>query len=112
LRAVHQLGGVPWGDELIDSSVAQMSLTVVWSVLGLFAWVWGSKHGHRLFWLAGAILMGVVLAKLILLDRRQLGNLFGIGSFIAFGVLCSVIGYLAPAPPRRSSSTEETGHAP
>lgn len=112
LRAVHQLGGVPWGRELIDSSIAQMSLTVVWSVLGLFAWVWGSKHGHRLFWLAGAILMGVVLAKLILLDRRQLGNLFGIGSFIAFGLLCSVIGYLAPAPPRRSSSMEETGHAP
>lgn len=112
LRAVHQLGGVSWGWDLADSSLAQMSLTVVWSVLGLFAWVWGSRRGHRLFWLAGAILMGVVLAKLILVDRRQLGNLFGIGSFIAFGLLCSVIGYLAPAPPRRSSSMEETGHAP
>ncbi len=112
LRAVHQLGGVAWGADLADSSLAQMSLTVVWSVLGLFAWVWGSRRGHRLFWLAGAIIMGVVLAKLILVDRRQLGNLFGIGSFIAFGLLCSVIGYLAPAPPRRSSSMEETGHAP
>jgi len=112
LRAVHQLGGVSWSWDLVDSSLAQMSLTVVWSVLGLFAWVWGSRHGHRLFWLAGAVLMGVVLAKLILIDRRQLGNLFGIGSFIAFGLLCSVIGYLAPAPPRRSSSMEETGHAP
>lgn len=112
LRGVHQLGGVPWNDALFDSSLAQMSLTLVWSILGLFAWVWGSRHGHRLFWLAGAIIMGVVLAKLILIDRRQLGNLFGIGSFIAFGLLCSVIGYLAPAPPRRSSSMEETGHAP
>ncbi|MDR3445453.1 DUF2339 domain-containing protein [Dyella sp.] len=112
LRAVHQLGGVAWNADLADSSLAQMSLTVVWSVLGLFAWVWGSRRGHRLFWLAGAIIMGVVLAKLILVDRRQLGNLFGIGSFIAFGLLCSVIGYLAPAPPRRSSSMEETGHAP
>lgn len=101
-----------WNADLADSSLAQMSLTVVWSVLGLFAWVWGSRRGHRLFWLAGAIIMGVVLAKLILVDRRQLGNLFGIGSFIAFGLLCSVIGYLAPAPPRRSSSMEETGHAP
>ena len=45
-------------------------------------------------------------------DRRHLGNLFGIGSFIAFGLLCSVIGYLAPAPPRRSSSMEETRHSP
>lgn len=112
LRGVHQLGGVSWSDALFSSSLAQMSLTLVWSILGLFAWVWGSRRGHRLFWLAGAVIMGVVLAKLILVDRRQLGNLFGIGSFIAFGLLCSVIGYLAPAPPRRSSSMEETRHAP
>lgn len=112
LRAVHQLAGVPWNDALASSSLAQMSLTVVWSMLGLFAWVWGSRRGQRLMWLAGAIALGVVLLKLLLVDRRHLGNLFGIGSFIAFGVLCSVIGYLAPAPPRRTTSTEETGHAP
>ncbi|WP_201316356.1 DUF2339 domain-containing protein [Dyella sp. EPa41] len=111
LRAVHQLAGVPWDDALASSSLAQMSLTVVWSVLGLFAWVWGSRHAQRLAWLAGAVILGVVLVKLIVVDRRHLGNLFGIGSFIAFGLLCSVIGYLAPAPPRRSSM-EETRHAP
>jgi uncharacterized membrane protein len=112
LRAVHQLAGVPWNEALADSSLAQMSLTVVWSVLGLLAWVWGSRRGQRLLWLAGAIIMGVVLTKLILIDRSHLGNLFGIGSFIAYGLLCSVIGYLAPAPPRHSSSTEEPKHAP
>jgi len=111
LRAVHHLGGVPWDDRMASSSLAQMSLTMVWSVLGLVAWVWGSRRGQRVVWLAGAVIMGVVLAKLILVDRRHLGNLFGIGSFIAYGLLCSVIGYLAPAPPRRSSS-EESGHAP
>jgi uncharacterized membrane protein len=112
LRAAHQLAGVPWNEALADSSLAQMSLTVVWSVLGLLAWVWGSRRGQRLLWLAGAIIMGVVLTKLILVDRSHLGNLFGIGSFIAYGLLCSVIGYLAPAPPRRLSSTEEPKHAP
>jgi uncharacterized membrane protein len=116
LRAVHQLGGVGWGDALARSSLAQMSLTVVWSVLGLVAWVWGSRRGHRMLWLAGAIMMGVVLAKLLLVDRAQLGNLFGIGSFIAYGVLCTVIGYLAPAPPKQasplSSAREEGTHAP
>ncbi|RAO78044.1 DUF2339 domain-containing protein [Dyella jiangningensis] len=111
LRDVHQLAGVDWDGSLASSSLAQMSLTVVWSVLGLFAWVWGSRHAQRLAWLAGAVILGVVLVKLIVVDRRHLGNLFGIGSFIAFGLLCSVIGYLAPAPPRRSSM-EETRHAP
>lgn len=100
LRAVHQLGEVPWNHALFDSSLAQMSLTVAWSIFGLLAWVWGSRHGQRLLWLAGAVTMGVVLAKLLLVDRSHLGNLFGIASFIAYGLLCTVIGYLAPAPPR------------
>ena len=105
LRAVHQLAGVPWDDALGDSSLAQMSLTVVWSALGLLAWVWGSRRGQRVVWLAGAVTMAVVLAKLLLIDRSHLGNLFGIGSFIAYGLLCTVIGYLAPAPPKRADPT-------
>jgi len=53
-----------------------------------------------------------VLAKLLLIDRSHLGNLFGIASFIAYGLLCTVIGYLAPAPPRRpSTSTGEAADA-
>ncbi len=113
LRAVHQLGGVPWSDALSESSLAQMSLTVVWSVFGLLAWVWGSRRGQREIWLAGAVAMAVVLAKLLLIDRSHLGNLFGIASFIAYGLLCTLIGYLAPAPPRRPSSPlPETTDAP
>lgn len=111
LRAVHQLGGVAWSSALESSSLAQLSLTVVWSVLGLLAWVWGSRRGQRTVWLAGAIMMGIVLAKLLLIDRTQLGNLFGIGSFMAYGLLCTVIGYLAPAPPKRPLSKEEENHA-
>ncbi len=112
LRAVHQLGHVSWnGQALFDSSLAQMALTLVWSVFGLLAWVWGSRRGQRLVWLAGAVAMGVVLAKLLLIDRGHLGNLFGIASFIAYGLLCTVIGYLAPAPPRQSLVTESS-HAP
>ncbi len=107
LRAVHQLAGVPWNDALSDSSLAQMSLTLVWSALGLLAWVWGSRRGQRGMWLAGAVTMAVVLAKLLLVDRRHLGNLFGIGSFIAYGLLCTVIGYLAPAPPKRDDGAPQ-----
>src|SRR5699024_6184534 len=40
LRAVHQLGGVPWNDELASSALAQLSLTLVWSVFGLLGWLW------------------------------------------------------------------------
>lgn len=100
LRGVHHWGAVPWDGELLSTSLAQTSLTIVWSVLGVVGWIGGSRRGQRALWLAGAVLMGVVLAKLVLVDRQHLGNLLGIGSFIGFGLLCTLVGYFAPAPPR------------
>lgn len=112
LRSVHHLGGVPWDNAMPGSSLAELSLTVVWSIIGVVAWVLGSKRGQRLLWMAGAGTMALVLAKLLLVDRGHLGNLFGIASFIAYGLLCTVIGYLAPAPPRQSAETPpESSHA-
>jgi hypothetical protein len=111
LHAVHHWGGAPWGDAILSTSLAQTSLTVVWSVLGVLGWVVGSKRGQRMLWLAGAVLMGVVLAKLVLVDRQHLGNLLGIGSFIAYGVLCTVVGYFAPAPPRAANGEGEASGA-
>ncbi|MEZ2417518.1 DUF2339 domain-containing protein [Luteibacter sp. RCC_6_2] len=112
LRAVHHLGGVPWNGDMPGSSLAELSLTVVWSVIGVVAWVLGSKRGQRLLWMAGAATMALVLLKLLLVDRGHLGNLFGIASFIAYGLLCTVIGYLAPAPPRQGAvPPAESSHA-
>src|SRR5690606_3972825 len=106
LRSVHYWGGIGWDSGLLSSSLAQTSLTVVWSVLGVLGWIIGSRRGRRGLWLAGALLMGVVLAKLVLVDRSHLGNLTGIVSFIAYGVLCTIVGYLAPAPPRTAAVEE------
>jgi uncharacterized membrane protein len=103
LHAVHQWGGVAWDEGLLSTSLAQTSLTVVWSVLGVLGWVAGSRRGQRGLWLAGAVLMGIVLGKLVLVDRGNLGDVLGIASFIAYGLLCTVVGYLAPAPPRTAS---------
>ena len=46
----------------------------------------------------------VVLAKLVMIDRQHLGSGFGISSFIAYGLLCTAVGYFAPAPPRAAPS--------
>ena len=101
LRAVHQLTGAPWSAALFDSRLAQTALTVVWSIAGVAAWIAGSRSLRRGLWLTGAILMGVVLAKLVLIDRQYVGNIAGIVSFVAVGLLLIVIGYVAPSPPRR-----------
>ncbi|AKS19320.1 DUF2339 domain-containing protein [Xanthomonas campestris pv. campestris] len=107
LHSVHHWGGVPWDTELLGATLSQTSLTIVWSVLGVLGWVIGSRRGQRGLWLGGALLMGLVLAKLVLVDRQHLGNLLGIGSFMAYGLLCTVVGYLAPAPPRQAPLAEE-----
>ena len=106
LRGVHHWGAVSWDDGLLSTSLAQTSLTIVWSVLGVVGWIGGSRRGQRALWLTGAVLMGMVLAKLVLVDRQHLGNLLGIGSFIAFGLLCTLVGYFAPAPPRVHAEDE------
>lgn len=106
LRATHQIGDIAWSPSMFGHNEVQTALTVVWSVLGVLGWIFGSRRGDRLLWAAGAVLMGVVLLKLVLIDRQHLGTLFGIVSFLAYGLLCTAVGYFAPAPPRRSASPE------
>ncbi len=108
LRAVHHWGGIAWNDALPGSGQAQTSLTVVWSLLGMVGWVSGSRRGQWGLWLAGAILMGFVLLKLLLIDRGNLGDLLGIGAFIVYGLLCTLVGWLAPVPPRRHAAQTGT----
>ncbi|WP_147652569.1 DUF2339 domain-containing protein [Vulcaniibacterium gelatinicum] len=108
LRAAHHWGEVPWNAAMFSTGVVQTALTVVWSVLGVAGWILGSRRGERGLWLGGALLMGVVLAKLVLVDRQHLGNLLGIVSFLAYGLLCTAVGYFAPVPPRAAARESAT----
>ncbi len=105
LRAVHHLHGDAWSPALLQSNVAQTSLTVAWSLLGVSAWVLGSRRGDRRIWWGGAILMVIVLGKLALVDRQYMGNVAGIVSFIAVGLLLVCVGYIAPSPARRAQES-------
>lgn len=100
LRAVHQLAGVPWDlFALFEANTAQAALSVIWTVFGVSAWIAGSRMKSTPLWWAGAILLGIVLLKLLIIDRQFLSTAAGILSFMAFGLLSIAVGYLAPAPP-------------
>ncbi len=105
LRATHHWTGHEWSPSMLRETEVQTALTVVWSALGVLGWIFGSRRGDRVLWGAGAALMAVVLLKLLLIDRGHLGNIFGIISFIAYGLLCTAVGYFAPAPPKRESAS-------
>jgi len=104
LRGVHHWHGEPWEMRVLDSGFTQTSLTVVWSLIGVSAWILGSRRLDRRLWLGGAILMGAVLLKLVAVDRQYMGNIPGIVSFMAVGLLLVGVGYFAPSPPKREEA--------
>jgi uncharacterized membrane protein len=100
LRACHHLADLPWSPALLSETTAQASLTVAWCIAGVTAWVLGSRRRDRALWWLGAGLLGVVLLKLLVVDRQFVGNIAGIVSFLVVGLLLIIVGRIAPTPPR------------
>jgi uncharacterized membrane protein len=102
LRTVHHYAGVPFAlVALLDSVLTQSALSIVWTVTALALMLVATRHGLRTFWLAGAVLLAVVVVKLFVNDLGNTGTIARIVSFIGVGVLLLAIGYLAPVPPAR-----------
>jgi uncharacterized membrane protein len=102
LRATHHLADVPWQLEAMMASVrVQAALSIFWGSIAFAAMVLGTRRGRRAVWISGAGLMGVVVAKLFVVELGGRGTVERIVSFIAVGALLLVVGYLAPAPPRQ-----------
>ena len=73
---------------------------MVWTLIGVGAWILGSRRANRPLWMAGAVLMAIVLVKLLLIDRQYFGDIAGIVSFLFVGLLMVGVGYIAPTPPK------------
>ncbi|UXI69020.1 DUF2339 domain-containing protein [Tahibacter amnicola] len=100
LRCVHFIGGVPWTAEMARSALAQASLSVVWCLAGFTAMVTGARRRSRPLWMGGAGLVGLVIAKLLVIDRSHLSDLSAIVGVLAVGSLLMIVGWFAPNPPR------------
>jgi uncharacterized membrane protein len=103
LRSLHQWFGVGLGlDQLLASTLVQTSLSLFWTVLALVTMLIATRRGSRVIWLVGATLLGVVIAKLFLIDLSRVGSVERIISFVGVGVLMLVLGYFSPLPPARA----------
>ncbi|MDR3386301.1 MAG: DUF2339 domain-containing protein [Rudaea sp.] len=100
LRSAHFLGGVAWSEALWTSALAQAALSISWTVAGIAAMLLGKYRGSRAVWIGGGALMGVVILKLLLIDRQHLQALPAIIGVLVVGVLLIGVGYFAPVPPR------------
>jgi hypothetical protein len=102
LRTIHFWFDVPFTFRgLWQSRLVQAVLALLWSLLALGTMVLANRRYWRVAWIAGALLLALVVAKLFLVDLSQVGGVERIVSFIGVGLLLLLIGYLAPVPPRR-----------
>jgi uncharacterized membrane protein len=105
LRTLHHWAGLPFDlHAMLSSRLVQASFSIVWMLLALGAMVIATRRALRGAWVAGACLMGAVVAKLFLVDLSGVGTVERIVSFIGVGLLMLLIGYLSPVPPRQASA--------
>ncbi len=101
LRAFHHYAVVPYELSAWSASLAvQTGITLLWAVTALVVMWLSARRRARLAWMSGAILLGAVVAKLMLVDLSGSGTVPRIVSFVGVGVLMLIIGYVAPLPPR------------
>jgi uncharacterized membrane protein len=100
LRTLHQWGGVPFSlESFAQSTLTQTALSIFWAILALTMMLLAARKSTRVVWLAGAVLLAVVVAKLFLVDLSRIGSIERIVSFVGVGLLMLIVGYLSPLPP-------------
>jgi len=105
LRTLSHWADIPYTQHAMWRSVlVQASLSIFWAALALTAMIFATRTARRGLWIVGAALMGVVVAKLFVIDLSKVGGIARIVSFIAVGVLMLVIGYFSPVPPRKKEA--------
>lgn len=101
MRVWHFWGDVEWDmATLLASFGLQASLSIVWAAVAIVLMVMGNQKRQRNLWLVGAVLMGVVVVKLFLVELGDRGGVAHIVSFICVGVLLLLVGWFAPVPPK------------
>ncbi|MGK5064980.1 DUF2339 domain-containing protein [Janthinobacterium sp. LB3P112] len=99
LRTVSNYMGVPYTlEDMMASQFVQAMLSLVWSVTALLLMRHAARQQRRQQWSMGAVLLGLVVAKLFLIDLSNVGGIERIISFVGVGLLMVLIGYLAPFP--------------
>ncbi len=112
IRGVHLLGNIDWRPgSLVQATAVQTALSIYWAILGLGGMIHGARRARRSIWIAGTTLMAIVVVKLFLVDLGNTGTIARIVSFLGVGGMLLVVGYYAPAPPRRRVTEKENPDA-
>lgn len=115
VRTLHHWAASPmWLDGALQSGLVQMALSILWTLIALAAMYVATRRvlpvPARPVWMAGAVLLGIVVVKLLLVDLSQTSALQRIVSFVGVGLLMLLVGYVAPLPPQDLRQREGSPH--
>ncbi|WP_050815597.1 MULTISPECIES: DUF2339 domain-containing protein [Brenneria] len=109
LRSLAWYAQIPWSaDALWASRLIQTAFALLWTLSALVGMLWSTRRQLRGGWLAGALLLGLTVAKLFLVDSAGGGGLARAVAFIGVALLILVVGYFAPLPPKRRPDISES----
>ena len=110
LRSMHHYADIPFN--LLNMSrdtKIQTALSILWTVIGMLGMLFASRKMMRPVWIAGAVLIAVVLIKMFFIDLDASGTVERIVSFLVVGGLLVAMGYFSPIPNRREDTRLDTG---
>jgi uncharacterized membrane protein len=92
---------------LYASQFVQAMLSIVWTLTAFMLMRHAVRKVSKPLWMVGAVLLGVVVVKLILVDLSNTGSIARVVSYMGVGGLMVIIGYLAPFPRSEPESAEK-----
>ena len=111
-RGVHHFADVPFTvAALAGSAIFQAGLSLVWGTAGLAGMVIGAVRERREVWIGGAVVMGIVIVKLFVVELGNVGTLSRVISFLGVGLLLLIVGYFAPVPKARGEDESADAQA-
>jgi uncharacterized membrane protein len=96
--AAHYLGIDYRLADLMASQTVQALLSLAWGASAFALMRIAARTARRRVWWIGALLYGIVVAKLFLVDLANGGSIARVVSFVGVGLLLLLVGYLAPYP--------------
>lgn len=101
LRALAWYGEVAWElESLWHSRLIQTCFALFWMLSALVMMLHATRQASRREWLCGAVLLGLVIVKLMLVDSAGGGGLARAVAFIGVAILVLIVGYFSPLPPK------------
>ncbi|CAM8678075.1 DUF2339 domain-containing protein [Kluyvera sp. M-M157-B] len=107
LRSLAWYGEVAWNVEALwHSRLIQTCFALFWMLGALIVMLRATRRRSRREWLCGAVLLGIVIVKLMLVDSARGGGLARAVAFIGVAILVLIVGYFSPLPPKEETKNE------